>query len=191
MAHSRERFSREDFSLQITRADLCSVSIRRNEDRGDLGSEIAVQEILLCLVEDIVQTVRRRYEARLPQAKGVPLEELFAFIDAHVALGDDASPAMVASWVTIAAEAVHQEEVRALYSNAIQTRVDELRRLITSVLKSEGGSARGAKDMASALAAAIEGSFQIAAAAPGAIPPGSAAKSLRAMATGLLSGAAA
>lgn len=147
------------------------------------------QEILLCLVENIIQTVSRRYQARLVHAGDNPEVELFAFIDAHVALGDDADPAMVASWVTIAAEAVHQEEVRGLYSDAIQKRVDELRRLIAQVLKSEGKTTRGAKDMASALAAAIEGSFQIAAAAPGVIPQGSAAKSLRAMALGLIAGA--
>ncbi|MEZ4376372.1 MAG: TetR family transcriptional regulator [Polyangiaceae bacterium] len=142
-------------------------------------------EILLALVERLQQGLEARYRSRLGTDAGDPERALEAFIDAHVALDDDSDGSAVASWVQIGAEALHDSDVRALYSEALQERVGELRRLFSEVLRARGASTRGAKDYAAVVSAAIEGSFQIGCAAPDVLPRGFAAKAIRRVARGL------
>lgn len=144
------------------------------------------QEILVSLVDRIRRLVEDRYERRRAAGTDEPLGQLFAFIDAHVARGEGADQSAVAAWVTIGAEAISNPEVRALYGETMHRRIRELKRLFGMVLKQQGRSSQGAHEMAAAVAAAIEGTFQIASVAPESLPKGFAARALHRMAVGLL-----
>jgi TetR/AcrR family transcriptional regulator, transcriptional repressor of bet genes len=143
------------------------------------------QEILLMLVEKLVDGLRARFERRV-RAGCAPRARLHAFLDAHVALGDDANPRAVACWVTIGAEAVRQPEVQAAYRRATRRALEQLEQLVADALQDERRSAAGGKQIAAALMAAIYGCYQLAGAAQAA-PRGFAAPMLRRMADGLLS----
>src|SRR5688500_13215478 len=62
-------------------------------------------EILLALGEELVSRVKKRYLRRRSAARD-DWERLFAFIDAHVALGRDSDPDAAAAWVVFGAEAL-------------------------------------------------------------------------------------
>jgi TetR/AcrR family transcriptional repressor of bet genes len=142
------------------------------------------QEILLVLMEQLAQGLRERFERRARGA-GSPRARLYAFLDAHVALGDDANPRAVACWVTIGAEAVRQKEVQAAYRRATRRALEQLAQLVAQVCEDERRSGAGSKQIAAALMAAIYGCYQLASAAQAA-PRGFAAPMLRRMADGLL-----
>lgn len=140
------------------------------------------QEILLALIEQIAQTLERRYRQRAAQAGGEPVAELVAFIQAHLALGADADPSLVGAWVTIGAEAIAQPEVRRVYTRELRRRSVELGRLCRRALKARRGSGRGAADMSLVIAGAIEGVYLTSVAAPGLITRGSGARAVLQMA---------
>jgi len=144
------------------------------------------QAILIALVERIVARRDQRLAARLSAAGGEPRGQLLAFIDAHVALGDDADPRTVAAWVVVGAEAVRQPEVRALYTEAIASSLARARALVAACLRHQGRSTRNAGRIAAAIVSAIEGAFLVHASAPGTLPDGYAAPTLRRMVEGLL-----
>jgi TetR/AcrR family transcriptional regulator, transcriptional repressor of bet genes len=140
------------------------------------------QEILLTLVEQLAQGVRQRVAKGLARVEGAPPKaRVEAFLDAYLATGEDADPAAVASWVTISAEAIRQPEVRTLYEAVVRTDLHHLETLAEPLT----GKAR-AKTVAAGLFAAIQGYFVLAASAPGVVPPGSAASTVKRMASGLL-----
>ncbi|HEX6239866.1 MAG TPA: TetR family transcriptional regulator, partial [Polyangiales bacterium] len=68
------------------------------------------QEVLIALVETLTAQLAERYEAH-KAAAGSPAERLYAFIDAHVALGRDADPRAVAAWNVVGSEALRNPEV--------------------------------------------------------------------------------
>lgn len=144
------------------------------------------QAILLALIEQIAETLEQRYLHRVQQVRGEPVAELVAFLQAHLALGDDAEPSLVGAWVTIGAEAIARPQVRRAYTRQLRRRVAELARLCRRALAERCGSTRGAKDMATALACAIEGMYLASVAAPGIVTRGSAARSVTHLALGLL-----
>lgn len=140
------------------------------------------QEILLSLVEQLAQGVRQRVAAGLARVEGsAPKARVEAFLDAYLATGEDANPAAVASWVTISAEAIRQPEVRAIYETVVRTDLQHLETLVEALT----GPGR-AKSVAAGLFAAIQGYFVLAASVPGVVPPGSAASTVKRMASGLL-----
>lgn len=143
------------------------------------------QEILLTLIEDLAQTLRERFTRRLVDAH-TPRAKLDALIDAHVALDADADPAAVACWVHIGVEAIRQPEVATLYQRIIADQLATLRDLAGDALQAQGDDPARAPEIAAALLAAIQGAYQLAVAAPGTIPPGSFARALKEMASGLL-----
>ena len=142
------------------------------------------QEILLTLVEQLTARVRERVAKRLAQVGEDARARVDAFLDAFLAMGPDADPASVASWVTISAEAIRQPEVRALYEKAVRADLEHLEALVSAVT----GKPR-ARAVAAGLFAAIQGYFVLAASVPGLVPPGSAASTVKSMAAGLLEGA--
>lgn len=144
------------------------------------------QQILLALMQYLMRGVQLRYERRLAEATSEPWERLFAFIDAYVALGDDADPASVACWVGIGAEAIRQPEVQTVYERIVRDIMEQLKLHLTEVLAAEGRSTRQVHPLAAALFAAIEGAYQLATVAPSAIPPGFASPTFKQMARGLL-----
>jgi TetR/AcrR family transcriptional regulator, transcriptional repressor of bet genes len=143
------------------------------------------QEILLVLIELLGERLVARYERRAKLAAS-PRARLYAFLDAFVALGSDASPDAMACWVIIGAEALRQKPVQAAYRRAVRARLDQLDDLVRAVLEDERRSTDGAVDVAAGLMAAIYGVYQLATAAHAA-PKGFAAGTLRRMADGLLS----
>jgi TetR/AcrR family transcriptional regulator, transcriptional repressor of bet genes len=144
------------------------------------------QQILVALVERLARDLERRVETRLERAGDDPRKRLFALVDAFVALDEDADPRAVSAWVVIGAEAVRQPEVRELYAAALRRSLDTTRDVVTAALRAEEKSTRNATRIAAAILAAIEGSYQIAAAAPGLLPVGYAAPMLRRMVAGML-----
>ncbi len=143
------------------------------------------QQILLRLVALLSATIRTRFES-IVLASSSPEDKLWAYIDAHVALGAGADPEAVACWVYISAEAVRQPEVGELYRSVVKEDVRLLAQLLRETLASQNISTRPSKQMAAAIFAAIQGAYLLSAAAPETIPPGSAAGSIRNMAKGLL-----
>jgi TetR/AcrR family transcriptional repressor of bet genes len=140
------------------------------------------QEILLTLAEQLAVRVHERVASRLARVKGGDARaRVDAILDAFLATGADADPASVASWVTISAEAIRQPEVRAIYEQVVRTDLEHLEELVGAVT-----GKRRARAMAAGLFAAIQGYFVLAAAAPGLVPPGSAASTVKRMAAGLL-----
>ncbi|MEM6992027.1 MAG: TetR family transcriptional regulator C-terminal domain-containing protein [Myxococcota bacterium] len=139
------------------------------------------EHVLLALTERLVADLAARYERRLATATD-PCARLDAFINAHLALGSDADPRAVAAWVAIAAESVRRPAVREAYAAALHSRLKALRELCAECLRARQGSAQGAAALAAGILAAIEGAYTVAAAAPDAIPRGSAASTVRRMA---------
>lgn len=147
------------------------------------------QEILLAVIDELRGRVRARYRARLTRASDDPpdpVDRLFALVDAHVALDQDADQDAVAAWVAIGAEAVSQANIRAAYADAIAASKAELVELFAACLRGAGRPIDDADRFAVAVLATIEGAYQLAAAAPDAIPAGFAAPTLRRMIHGLL-----
>jgi TetR/AcrR family transcriptional repressor of bet genes len=144
------------------------------------------QQILVALVKRLVLGLERRARSRLAAAGDAPRERLVAYVDAFVALGADADPRAVSAWALIGAEAVRDEEVRALYAQAVKSFLATLERLCREALRAEGRSAGGVKRIAAAILSAIEGAFRISAGAPRALPRGFASPTLRQMVHGLL-----
>lgn len=142
------------------------------------------QEILLTLVEQLAARARARLQARLARVKDGPRAQVDAFIDAFLATGADADPAAVASWVTISAEAIRQPEVRGAYEKVVRADLEHLEELVAAVT-----GKRRARTVAAGLFAAIQGYFVLAASAPGLVPAGSAAGTVKRMAAGLLDAA--
>lgn len=142
------------------------------------------QEILVALIGRLSSLLEERFERR---AKG-PLSaraRLYAFLDAHVALGADASPEAVACWVGIGAEAVRHAEIRVVYRDTIRRNLEVLEGLVHAVLADERRVTSACRDIAAGLMATIHGSYQLATAA-NAAPRGFAAPTLRRMADGLI-----
>jgi len=141
------------------------------------------QAILLALVERIAGVAQARFEALSASATS-PRARLDAFIDAHLARGEGADPDAVACWVALGTEALAQPEIGAAYGRVIAGQLEAL----TQLVRDAGAAPGDAPRVAAGLLAAIEGAFRLAAIVPGAIPDGSAAATVRAMASGLLGG---
>ncbi len=142
------------------------------------------QEILLALMGELATRLEQRIQRRDETAR-TPRDHLDAYIDGHVALGEDADPDAVSCWVAVSAESLRQPEVQTLYNEIVKKDLDELKRLVYDVLEEEGRDPDLAEGIAAGLYSAIEGSYHLAIAARVA-PPGFAAPALRQMAAGLL-----
>src|SRR6266568_3080739 len=87
------------------------------------------QEILLEAVRELTRVAARRFDVLARRAK-TPRERLRAFIDSRLATGRGASPAAVAGWVVVGAEAVRQPEVKAAHEEAIRAQLAVLEVLL-------------------------------------------------------------
>ncbi|MCE9667811.1 TetR/AcrR family transcriptional regulator [Myxococcus stipitatus] len=140
------------------------------------------QEILLVLVEQLAARGRARVAARLAKLSVQDTRgRVDAFLDAFLAMGADADAEAVAGWVTISAEAIRQPEVRAAYEQVVRADLEQLESLVAALV-----GKRRARALAAGLFAAVQGYFVLSASAPGLVPAGSAASTVRHMAAGLL-----
>jgi TetR/AcrR family transcriptional regulator, transcriptional repressor of bet genes len=145
------------------------------------------KEILVAVLERLSGILRERYRRRAARAgRSESRGRVFAWVDAHVALGADADPKAMACWVAIGTEALRDPVVRAEFERVLVDDRRTLEALLRDALKAERRSPGAARAIASILVAAVQGAFQLGGAAPGAIAPGSMAPLLRRTAAGLL-----
>ncbi|MDC8012519.1 TetR/AcrR family transcriptional regulator [Tahibacter soli] len=130
--------------------------------------------ILVAAVATLTAYAQARYERRAEAAK-TPGARLRAYIDARLAYGDDARTDAVAAWVMIGAEAVRDADVRAVYGQAVDAELRQVRALLRARLAHAGKRTRGAARLAAALLAYVEGVFSLASAARDLVPKGFAA----------------
>jgi len=131
-------------------------------------------EILLELVKTMAGLAQGRYDELASNAQ-TPNQRLQAYISARLGLGEGADASAVAAWVVIGAEAVRQPEVREVYRQAAQAESALIKQLLTACLKQRGKQLKNVTHLAAALLAYMEGAFQLASAAPDAMPTGYAA----------------
>lgn len=143
------------------------------------------QEVLLAMVEDLAARSRARLAARLERSHS-PRGRLGAALDALLAGGPDADPLAAACWTLVTAEAIRQPEVRALHSRWLAEVTTRLADLLAEACRAEGRSPAGVPAMATGLATLVTGALALSAAAPEAVPPGSAALAARRTAFALL-----
>lgn len=148
------------------------------------------QAILLALIDRLAASVHARF-ARMAEDAREPRARALAWIDAHLARGDDAEPHAVACWVALGNEALSEPAVRAAYERVVRAGYDRLEALVREVLAHEGKRADEAPRIAAGLLAAVEGAFRLSVLAPDVIPHGSAAATVNDMARGLFDAATA
>jgi len=134
------------------------------------------QEILLEAVRQLTDLFDRRFQALVRRAS-TPRARLRAFIDARLATGPGASPAAVAAWVIVGAEAVRQPEVKAAYQDAMRAQQALLERLLGD-LPGDALSPREVGHLCGIVLAAIEGAFQLSVSARDVMPRDYAARAL-------------
>ncbi|UXD86734.1 TetR/AcrR family transcriptional regulator [Thalassolituus hydrocarboniclasticus] len=144
------------------------------------------QEILIALIHQISEQAAQRFTL-LADAAGNAQQQLDAYIDAALALGDGSNPEAVTAWVIIGAEAVRIEEVRALYQQIIRQHSQQLSELLQQAAAENGMTLSPSQtaDISAFVIASIEGSYQLATTAPAA-NPGYAARLLKQALTGML-----
>jgi len=144
------------------------------------------QEILLAAIAELVGRHDAALKERLGAAGEDPAAQVAAFIDFHLGLGAYADPEALAVWILLGGEALRQPEVRREYAAALTAWIATLAGLIRRGAKEHAFECHSPEAAASALVAAIQGYFALAATAREAIPKGSAATSTLRMAEGLL-----
>lgn len=137
------------------------------------GSKVQILHALLDHLEALVQA---RHEALAARRRG-PWGRLEAWIDAHLAVGDDARPEAVAAWVWIGAQALKGEELQQRYRAAVERRLETLVELLDEVLRAQQVRL-DPRALAVNTLATVEGYYQLAA-STGVVAPGSAAPELR------------
>jgi TetR/AcrR family transcriptional regulator, transcriptional repressor of bet genes len=131
-------------------------------------------EILLELVKALSQLSQQRY-ADFAATAVTPDQKLNAYVQARLGKGEGAAPHAVAAWVIIGAEAVRQPEVKAVYQGAVKLEIALIEELLTACLRDKQKQLAQVKPLSAALLAFMEGAFQLASAAPDAMPAGFAA----------------
>lgn len=144
-------------------------------------------EILLHLIEMIEGQVRQRYLKRASVVD--PMEDLEAFIHAHLGLGDDSNEELVKCWIVIGAEALRQTDVQQAYRSVTAKQLTILENIIKRCLKVAGKSTRASRPIALGIYSAIEGSFRLLVSAPTLIQVGFAEPTVLSMAAGAIASA--
>jgi TetR/AcrR family transcriptional repressor of bet genes len=142
------------------------------------------QEILLALIQNLFDGVQLRFSSLT--RGGHPRQELRAFIDAHVALGDDADSNAVSCWISIGAEAVRQPEIRQAFQRVAKEQIAWLEDIVERILEQEKRTRLNKRGIALGILSAIEGAYRLVISSPELIEPGFAAPMLMHMADGAI-----
>ncbi|MES2323916.1 MAG: TetR/AcrR family transcriptional regulator [Pseudomonadota bacterium] len=137
-------------------------------------------EILLALMDALAAQGKQRFEQMSANAVDARAR-LHAYVDARLGLGEGADAKAAAAWVMIGAEAVRQGEVRELYQRAVAGEMALVEGLLADCPGAQDQPAEDVRAVAAGLLALVEGAFQLASAAPQAMPTGYAAKAARQM----------
>jgi TetR/AcrR family transcriptional repressor of bet genes len=144
------------------------------------------QEILLGALHQLVSQHEERIAAALAPVEDDPAAAIAALIDLHLGLGTHADPPALACWILLSGEALRQPKVRVEFEKALESLVAHFASAIERGRAQRIFKCESAATPASALVAAIQGYFVLAATAREVIPRGSAAIALKQMADGLL-----
>lgn len=142
-------------------------------------------EILLALLEHLSAKVNARFQTLLGK-RSSPSSELSAYINAHLAVGEDSDVTGVACWIAIGAEAVKVKEVRDLYQSISEAKISELEAIVERCLKEKNKRLNSKRAIALGIFAAIEGSYRMLVAAPAVLEAGFAAPTVLSMAKGAI-----
>jgi len=145
------------------------------------------QEILLTLFDRLEALLNQRMLAGVRKLENAgPITALDALIDAFLALDGTADRLAANCWTMISAEAVYNASLGRAFKKVVHSQLRRIEEYVRLALR--GKAQRNVKITASAAAilAAIHGSFLLASTAPGTIPAGSAAGSVKLMARGLI-----
>ena len=144
------------------------------------------QEILLAALESLSRRHEERLDAALARAPDSAPDQVAAFIDLHLGLGATADPDGLACWVLLSGEALQQDAIRQSYAAATARLAARLQQIIQRGFGSGAFQDMDPAEAASAIVAAINGYFVLAAVARELVPRGSASRSVLKMAAGLL-----
>jgi TetR/AcrR family transcriptional repressor of bet genes len=156
------------------------------------------QEILITLFSHLESLINDRMAARNnqlnkaepPTAKNA-MNAIDALIEAFLSLDASSDQLAVKCWTMISAEAVYNQELSQEYRRVLRKQLALIEKLSMQAFDSTKSAAkkmdkRKIRANAAAILAAIHGSFLLASAAPGLIPTGSAASSIKLMARSLI-----
>ena len=132
-------------------------------------------QLLEALPEHLESLVDARYQVLAARRRGA-LGRLEAWVDAHLAQGDDAQPEAAAAWVWLGAQALKDEGLRARYQAVVQRRLETLSGLIEDA-GADAPSRVDARALAVSTLATVEGYYQLAMSTE-VVPPNSAAPAL-------------
>jgi len=144
------------------------------------------QEILLEALRQLTARQLDRLDDRLRRAAPDPGAELAALIDFHLGLGADADAEALACWVLLGGEALRHRKVQAAYEKALAALALRVGEAIRRGVAAGAFRCDDVDAAASAVVAAIQGYFVLAASARSVIPRGTAAGCTKQMVDGLL-----
>jgi TetR/AcrR family transcriptional repressor of bet genes len=143
-------------------------------------------EILLVVLDRLGAHHLAELDARIAEAYGDPQAELVRFIEHHLATGKTADAEALACWISLGGEALKDARVRRAYAAVLEASLSRLRAIIAQGAASGVFEIRAPDAAAAGLLAAIQGYFVLAGTARSLIPRKTAAKTVIAMAAGLL-----
>jgi TetR/AcrR family transcriptional repressor of bet genes len=144
------------------------------------------REILMAALETIVARHDAGLETRLAAVAGDPVSGVGAFIDFHLGLGADSDPEALSCWIQLSGEALRDPGVRSAFARAMESTADRLSAILREGVGKRVFRCEDVPAAAGALVAAVQGYFVLAATARATIPKGSAARSTKRMAEGIL-----
>lgn len=134
------------------------------------------QDILYAVLDHLETILHTRFEARSQRRRG-PWGRIEAWVDAHLAVGEDDSPQAAAVWVWLGAHALQDAALRERYEAVVQRRLETLTALIEQ-LATEQGRRIDARSHAVGALAMVEGYFNLAT-TTGVVAPGTTAGQVR------------
>jgi TetR/AcrR family transcriptional repressor of bet genes len=143
------------------------------------------EQILLAVLETIEARITARFTRRVGSSPA-PRQALDAWIDAHLALDEEADPRLVACWVQLGAAALRMPAIGERYRALLGADAARLQGIVEAVLAEDGRPPGEAPAITAALLAAVTGAYQLSLGAPALTPPGSAAAMVKRMSAGLL-----
>ncbi|MEM6928882.1 MAG: TetR/AcrR family transcriptional regulator [Myxococcota bacterium] len=132
------------------------------------------------LIVEVFERLGRDFAARLPDASGPPAAQVRGFVERALALGTDADVEGVRLWGWLAAEALHDEDIRGRMARVMEGWMARLTQALAA-LGTEDPSG-----LAGAVVSGVLGAWQLGAVAPGVLPAGSAVGAQRRLVEGLL-----